>query len=95
MTWQVYIIYSKKLKRFYTGCTKQIENRLLQHSVNFFGMNSFTAKADDWELILSLTCRDEKHAKSVEKHIKQMKSSTYIQNLIHYPEMQQKLIDKY
>jgi len=92
MIWQVYILYSQKLNRYYTGCTRQLQNRVENHLSHFYGSESFTAKADDWIIKLLLNCKDEQHAKAVELHIKRMKSSTYIQNLIKYPEMQQKLL---
>jgi putative endonuclease len=95
MEWQVYILFSQKLNRYYIGCTSQLDKRMEQHCAHYFGTDSFTAKADDWQLKTSWTCRDEQHAKAVEKHIKQMKSKVYINNLIQYSELQQKLLSRY
>ncbi len=92
MFWQVYILYSEKLGRYYTGCTHKLESRLEQHRVHYFGNASFTAKADDWALMLTLDCRDEQHAKSVEKYIKGKKSSKYIASLVANPAMQQQIL---
>jgi putative endonuclease len=95
MQWQVYILFSATLNRYYTGCSSQFDIRLEQHQLHYFGMDSFTAKANDWELQLLLTCRDEHHAKAIERHIKQMKSKVYISNLILYSELQHKLLTRY
>jgi len=58
MAWVVYILYSQQLDRFYTGCTKKLTERLEQHQIHFYGKGAFTAKADDWELVFELPCRD-------------------------------------
>lgn len=58
-------------------------------------MKSFTAKADDWQLFYSIDDLIYWQSRQIESHIKKMKSSQYIQNLKKYPEIAQKLIDKY
>ena len=95
MHWTVYILYSTKLDRFYTGCTSDIDLRFDKHKTHFFGNTVFTSKADDWEIFLTLYCASEKQAKAVELHIKKMKSKTFIQNLKMYPELISKLLKKY
>ena len=52
MKYCVYIIYSIKLDKFYVGETSDFKNRLEEHKTGFY-KNSFTAKAQDWELFLS------------------------------------------
>jgi putative endonuclease len=85
----VYILYSKKLDRYYTGSCKDFQSRLTQHleKVN----SGFTARADDWEPFLVIEDLDYKQARAMEAHIKKMKSRTYIQNLRKYPELVDKL----
>jgi putative endonuclease len=95
MAWQLYILFSRKLNRFYTGCTINLEERLQKHNDGFYSKSSFTTKVQDWELFLHFECKNEKQAKAVEQHIKKMKSKTYIQNLKTYPEMVDKLLSKY
>ena len=95
MCWTVYILYSPTLDRFYVGCSNDFDGRLIKHGLKFYGKESFTAKADDWEVFLHFNCKDEKQAKSIERHIKKMKSRNFIENLKSYPEMIQKLILKY
>ena len=90
----VYIIYSHHLKRFYIGETSDFENRLEQHNLGFY-YNAYTKKANDWEKFLLLECSNKSHALKIEKYIKKMKSVTFIKNLKKYPELVQKLKEKY
>ena len=79
---------------FYTGSSKELLPRMEQH-INKEIKNSFTTKADDWILYLSIENLDYKQARSIERHIKKMKSSQYIRNLKKYKEIIKKLIIKY
>ena len=90
----VYVIFSKKLDRFYTGSCNDLDFRLDQHFKKDFS-TSFTAKSNDWELFLSIDNLNYEQARLIETHIKKMKSKVYIQNLKKYPEVVQKLIAKY
>ena len=92
MNWVVYILFSAELNRYYIGCTSHIDQRMAKHGSKFYGAGAFTAKANDWLLLLSLPCENEQQAKMIEAKIKKMKSKVYIANLIRYPEMQQKLL---
>ncbi|QLC66707.1 GIY-YIG nuclease family protein [Flavobacterium sp. LPB0248] len=89
----VYILYSVKLNRFYTGYTSNFDNRMEFH--RNAESHKFTANAEDWELYLKIECENKSQALSIEKHIKNMKSKTYIENLIKYPEIIDKLLIKY
>ena len=89
----VYILHSDKLNRYYIGFTQNLEKRLLFHK-NSEG-RKFTAKADDWTVFLTIICNDKNQGLLVEKHIKEMKSNKYIQNLKKYPEMQDKLLKRF
>ena len=55
----------------------------------------FTHKADDWILYFTLKCKSKEQALAIEKHIKSMKSKTYIQNLVKYPEIKHELLLKF
>ena len=94
MSNSVYILYSKKLNKHYVGFTQDLIQRLGFHS-NETQSRKFTYKADDWELIYTIECESKNQGLSIEKHIKSMKSKTYIQNLLQYPEMKIKLLEKY
>lgn len=91
----IYILYSKKLKKYYIGETHDVKLRLDQHNQGFYDKNSFTKKGQPWELVFQLQCNSKKQAQQIEKHIKKMKSKKYIQNLIQYQEIQEKLVLKY
>ncbi|WP_371926079.1 GIY-YIG nuclease family protein [Flavobacterium cerinum] len=90
----VYILYSKKLDRYYIGFTENLTQRLEFH-LNDTQSRKFTYKADDWKLIFTIECESKNQGLSVEKHIKSMKSKTYIQNLLQYPKMKFKLLEKH
>ena len=89
----VYILYSKKLDRYYTGETADFQTRMEFHKNS--PSHKFTAKADDWTLFLKFQCVSKKQALAIEDHIKRMKSKVYIQNLRKYPEIIPKLKNKY
>jgi putative endonuclease len=91
---RVYILYSRKLDKFYTGSSKELFFRIDQH-FNKEMKDSFTAKADDWELFYSIIDLGYKQARSIETHIKKMKSKTYIENPKRYTEISDKLKLKY
>ena len=89
-----YILYSETLGKFYTGaCQKSLEERIVKHNTHFYGKKHFTASATDWQLFLRIDCNDYSHALRVERKIKSMKSSIYIQNLKKYPELVQKIVN--
>jgi putative endonuclease len=82
----VYILFSEKLNRFYTGSCEDLSYRIEQHFNKDFN-NSFTAKTDDWELFFFVDNLHYAQARLIEQHIKNMKSKVYIQNLKKYPEI--------
>jgi putative endonuclease len=90
----VYILHSEKLDRFYIGSCKDISNRIGQHLNKEF-TKSFTSVAEDWALFLSIDELVYEQARLIELHLKKMKSKTYIQNLKKYPEIIERLKEKY
>ena len=89
----VYILFSQKLNKFYTGFTTNLNIRLEFHKNA--ENRKFTHKAMDWEVFFTIECSSKKQGLAIEKHIKNMKSKTYIRNLAKYPEIAMKLIQKY
>ena len=89
----VYILHSIKLDRFYIGFTTNLEQRLVFHQNA--EAHKYTHKADDWTLFLKIECETKKQALAIEQHIKKMKSKIYIENLLLYPEIKLKLLEKY
>ena len=75
-----YILYSQSADRFYTGSCLNFEKRLSEHSSGKYG-NAYTAIANDWITYLIIDDLDYHQARSIERHIKKMKSKKYIQNL--------------
>ncbi|MBS7255079.1 GIY-YIG nuclease family protein [Flavobacterium branchiicola] len=89
----VYILHSQKLNRYYIGYTSNFDVRLEFHRNS--PPNKFTANANDWVLFFSLSCTSKTQALSIERHIKNMKSKVYVENLLKYPEISKKLLEKY
>jgi putative endonuclease len=90
----VYILYSESLRKFYIGSCLDLPARIEQHISNFFA-NSFTSKANDWAIFFLIQNLSFQQARAIEQHIKKMKSKTYIKNLKRYPEMVDKLMNRY
>jgi len=90
----VYILYSQSLDKYYIGSCIEVTERLDQHLSKIFP-GAFTTKANDWVIFFSLIDLSYKQARSIESHIKSMKSKKYIQNLKKYPELSKKLINLY
>jgi putative endonuclease len=91
----VYILKSLKTNQFYIGSTsKSITQRLAEHNDIAFA-KSFTAKGIPYEIFCSFSCDNITHARKIENHIKRMKSKVYINNLIKYPEIIDKLKLRY
>ena len=92
----VYILYSKSSDKFYIGSTELLpEKRLRQHLEQFYGVNKYTSKVNDWEIFHTISCKSIKTAKRIENHIKKNKSRRYNQNLLIHPEISQKLLEKF
>jgi len=96
MKFFVYILYSEKLQRFYTGVTTlDIEERLENHIDKKYGKLNFTQKANDWKLFHYIQCENFSQARKIELHIKKMKSKLYIHNLKKYSDIEKNLLIKY
>ncbi len=89
----VYILHSEKLNRFYIGYTSDLETRLTFHQNS--ETRKFTYNTKDCYIYKTIKCKSKSQGLAIEKHIKIMKSKIYIQNLIKYPEIIEKLLRKY
>jgi putative endonuclease len=56
---------------------------------------AFTSKTKDWILYFSISGLKYEQARRMESHIKKMKSREYIKNLNKFPELIQRLKNKY
>ena len=90
----VYILYSPTLNRYYVGETNNIERRFSQHQRGCI-KNSYTKRASDWTLYLSITCSTLTHAKKLETYIKRMKSRSFIERLKAEENLVQECIEKF
>jgi putative endonuclease len=90
----VYILYSESADRFYVGETCNIELRIQQHNSGCY-KSAFSKKASDWNLFWSIECKSRTQALKIEKHIKKMRNRTFYQNLIKYPEMTERLLQRF
>ncbi|TRO67092.1 GIY-YIG nuclease family protein [Christiangramia sabulilitoris] len=60
----LYILYSQKLNRFYTGETSDLQARLEMHNTHHF-KKAFTKPADDWTLKLIFETNTRNEAKQL------------------------------
>ena len=90
----VYILFSKKFDRYYVGSCLNLDERIADHKSKKY-QNSYTCDADDWELFYKLVDLGYRQAREIEKHIKKMKSRSYIENLKKYNEISIKLLELY
>ena len=90
-----YIIYSRRLDRYYIGYTVDFEERLWQHNSGYYGSGAYTSKAGDWEEYLVIPCETIGEAVYIEGYIKRMRSRRYIENLRRYPGIIERLRLKY
>src|SRR5947208_1973133 len=84
---KVYILFSKKLDKFYVGFTgDQIAERIRKHNTNHSG---FTGKIGDWELVHLEEFNSKEEAMAREKQIKSGKSRKMICKLagIEHPDL--------
>jgi putative endonuclease len=73
----VYVIQSKKDKQFYTGFTRDLENRLREHNV---GRVSSTKNRGPFELIYYEACLNEQDGLVREKYLKSGMGKRYLKN---------------
>ncbi|MBN1821507.1 MAG: GIY-YIG nuclease family protein [Prolixibacteraceae bacterium] len=54
-----YILFSRKLNRYYIGSTElEPEERLKLHLAKNYGNKKFTSKVHDWEIFLCIECEN-------------------------------------
>ena len=75
-----YILFSKKLNRYYIGSTQNLSERLRKHNSNHRG---FTGKANDWEVVYTETFETKTLAYARERQVKSWKSRKAIEKLIN------------
>ena len=79
---KVYILYSDSLKKFYTGFTSNLEQRLLFHNE---GKNHFSKKGIPSKIIVYFDIELKSDALKLEKQIKKNGAKRYLErNNIEY-----------
>jgi putative endonuclease len=90
-----YILYSENLSKYYIGaCQDNLEDRIIKHNTSFYGSKCFTSTSNDWELKLFIPTQEFSQVIRLEKKVKTMKSKIYIQNLLKYPELIEKIFNE-
>jgi putative endonuclease len=77
--WKVYIIYSEKIDRYYTGITKDLTWRLERHNQ---GWGRYTKRGLPWKIVYVEDYENKSDALKREREIKSRKSTIYIERLI-------------
>jgi len=90
----VYILYSQKINQYYIGSCLDLEKRLAEHLSAKMDV-AYTKRSDDWDVYFKIDDLTYATARKIEAHIKQMKSRKYIENLVRFPEISQRLKDNY
>ena len=84
------------MDRYYIGSTQlKPTERLDLHLSKHYGKKKFTSRAADWSIYVILKCHNIVSARMVERHVKNMKSRKYIENIKKYTELIEKLIERY
>ena len=91
----VYILYSDRANLNYIGNTDLDPNARLEQHNSGLHPRAATKRGIPWRIILIISCSSRTQARGIESHIKRMKSKVYVENLIRYPEMREKLLKKY
>ncbi|MEJ1221706.1 GIY-YIG nuclease family protein [Sediminicola sp. 1XM1-17] len=90
----VYIIRSVKDGSFFIGKTFDLEQRIMYHNTE--ELNEGTSKSGiPWEYFFTMEVKSYFLAGKLEKHLKEVYSKEYYMDLVKYPEISQKLIEKY
>jgi putative endonuclease len=82
--WFVYIIYNKRVDKYYIGSTNNIERRLSEHNRSTYKNKSrFTSKYEgQWTLCKRIEVESQAAARAIEKKIKSLKSRKIIESII-------------
>ena len=82
----LYVVYSPKADKYYTGESINVPARLELHNSHKY-LKAFTKAASDWEIRLIFKCETKKDAVYLERYIKRMKSRKFIKKIIDRPEI--------
>ncbi len=77
--WCTYILYSKRVDKYYVGVTENLCKRLERHNQ---GWGRFTKMGIPWEVVYYETFNSKSEAMKREREIKSKKSRKYIEEMI-------------
>jgi len=83
MNIHVYILYSKKLNRFYVGQTTNLGNRLSEHNQ---GESNYTSQGLPWTLLWSVSKSSLNEALTFERKLKNLSRARKMKFMIKYDE---------
>ena len=97
----IYILYSNKSDKYYTGLTTDVPKRLNEHN-NPSVRSKYTAKYLPWEVKVFFECSDFRgDGLKVERFIKSQKSRVFLEKLItekgnreYYDDLIKKILKK-
>ena len=78
MSYSVYILYSDRCKKFYTGQCQDLNNRLVEHNS---GETKSIKMCIPWRLIWSMDIATRREALMLEKKIKSRGASRFLAEL--------------
>ena len=79
MMYTVYILYSETLKRYYTGQTKDFENRLERHNSK---KEKYTKNGTPWKLVWNTDLETRSEAVRLESKIKKRGAKRYLDDML-------------
>lgn len=83
MPYHVYILYSKRLDRFYVGVTSQLQKRILQHNNK---ESAYTSTGVPWMLLWYTEKATRSEAEKLERKLKNLRRSRKIRFMQKYSE---------
>ena len=75
MSYKVYILYSDKIQKYYTGSTNDLSSRILHHNS---GYNRSTKGGIPWRIVKVIEAMDRRAALRHERKIKQRGAARFI-----------------
>jgi len=79
--WDVYLLISKKIGKWYIGSTKDLRKRILNHNL---GKNKSTKYGVPWKVIYSEISLNKKDARAREKYLKSGMGRRYLKNRLKF-----------
>jgi len=83
MPYHIYILYSRKLNRFYVGQTTNLENRLIEHNRS---ESLYTSQGAPWTLLWSASKDSLRASEALEQKLKNLSRNRKIRFMLKYEE---------